>query len=85
MGVKYNLTFDALRLSRKHKLELPAWNHISDTPESKTHKNKKLTKCLQKAHQVRTIEDLTIQDEVQMDPYHNTNEVTCNCPTCTEH
>ena len=83
-GIKYNLTFNTLRLPVQHKLQLPALHHISNKI-TKNHMNKKATACLQEIHQVSTIEDLSQQENLCTSPNHSLDNKMCDSLTCTNH
>ena len=80
-GAKYNLMFDAPKLTQNHKLGLPAWYHIGKTPGTRNRVHNPKAKCLRLVHEVKTTANLIAQETFYENPDHKENN-HCMCPPC---
>ena len=55
---KHHVSFAAIKLSRKAKLDLPIWYHLGAVKKLRTMNNSVRGKCLRKTHKVRTVAEL---------------------------
>jgi ribonuclease HI len=77
---KYNVSFEALKISEKLKKELPAWHHLGAL---KRVLHTKGAKCLRTNHDVSTVEDLTcVTARVSTNRRDHKKIAHCACIPC---
>lgn len=70
-GKKYNIAFDAIRLSPNLQCQMPIWFHMGGTPKLAKNNNIRSATCLHHTHKVRTVGDMEAVASSRTPPEHN--------------
>ncbi|KAF8283346.1 hypothetical protein DL93DRAFT_2029122, partial [Clavulina sp. PMI_390] len=75
---KHTVAFEAISLSEKHKLSLPAFYHVGYQGSPRT-MNCPTAKCLRRIHKITTVEEMrALTLEAETKEHRPTNRCTCS-------
>jgi Reverse transcriptase (RNA-dependent DNA polymerase) len=84
-GQKFGVNFEALKLSKSLKEQLPAWYHLGANRQMLSLNNHKASKCLRENHLIRTVGGLVQVMKRERDTsaiHKHLNRSNCACRYC---